>query len=86
MFKIFLCVFFNYSTLYLGGSLDAAYGTFLTVLMVEFTHDMLADNVSSEYNVTWGRTSPIIVSVVDLLYETYLTLECAINNKLTKLI
>jgi len=71
---------FNYwlsqSTLYQGTSLEGAYTTFLTALMVEYTHDQIADNITNQCNVTWTRTSPIIVSVCDSPNETYLTLEC----------
>ena len=48
----------------------------LTALMLENVHDELADNISGECNVTWSRTSPIIVSVCEDPYEVYLTLDC----------
>jgi len=39
-------------------------------------HDMIADQAANQYNVTWSRTTPIVVSVFDDAYQTYLTLEC----------
>lgn len=66
----------NYMYVLPSGGISASYGTFLTALMVEYCHDQVADNVKSEYNTTWNRTSPIIVSAGDEAYNTYLTLEC----------
>jgi len=43
--------------------------------MTEYVHDQLADNIASDLNVTWTRTSPVVVSVGDEPYQTYLTLE-----------
>jgi hypothetical protein len=54
----------------------AAYGTFLSSLLMIKAHDMVADQAAAEYNVTWTRTTPIIVSVYDDAYSTTLTLEC----------
>jgi hypothetical protein len=56
------------------GGMKAAYGTFLTALLVEYCHDQIADEAASIYNVTWSRTSPIIVSVVDEAYQTYVNI------------
>ncbi|MBI5459620.1 right-handed parallel beta-helix repeat-containing protein [Methanobacterium sp.] len=66
----------NQNSTYPRGAMKAAYGTFLTALLVEYCHDQIADNFASEYNVTWSRTHPIAVSVGDDAYQTYLTLEC----------
>lgn len=41
-----------------------------------YCHDILSDNAASEFNVTWSRTHPVVVSVGDDAYQTYLTLEC----------
>jgi hypothetical protein len=38
--------------------------------------DQVADAAASEFNVTWSRTHPIVVSVGDDAYQTYMTLEC----------
>ncbi|MDD3753230.1 MAG: NosD domain-containing protein [Methanobacterium sp.] len=58
------------------GAINIAYNTFLAVLLVEYLHDQIANNLTSQYNVTWSRTSPIIVSMCHDAYETYMTLEC----------
>ena len=57
-------------------ALNAAYNAFLTSLMLVYLHDQIADNLSSVYNVTWSRTSPIVVSVGEDATGTYLTLDC----------
>ncbi len=56
--------------------MKAAYGTFLTALIMEYVHNQVADTAAKEFNVTWARTNPIIVSVGDDALQTYLTLEC----------
>ena len=66
----------NGNLLYPDGYKKAAYGTFFSALMLLYCHDILADAAASEFNVTWSRTSPIIVSVGDDAYQTYVTLEC----------
>ncbi|MFA0833794.1 MAG: Ig-like domain-containing protein [Methanobacterium formicicum] len=63
-------------SLYQAGPMKAAYGTFLTSLLMIKCHDIVADNAAAEFNVTWSRTTPIVVSVVDDAYEGYMTLEC----------
>ncbi|WP_048080198.1 right-handed parallel beta-helix repeat-containing protein [Methanobacterium arcticum] len=62
----------NYHT----GAMNAAYNTFLAALLVEYLHDQIADNITTPLNVSWSRTSPIIVSAGLDAYELYLTLEC----------
>ncbi len=71
-----LTYWLNQNSTYPVGAMKAAYGTFLTALLVEYCHDQVADVVSSECNVTWTRTHPIAISVGDDAYQTYLTLEC----------
>jgi len=67
----------NHESLYdTPGALKAAYGTFLAALLVEYCHDQVADQAASAFNVTWDRTSPIVVSAGDDAYQTYVTLEC----------
>jgi|GEM_PF-1311396 len=66
----------NGTLLYANGPMKAAYGTFLTSLIMIKCHDMIADQAAAEYNVTWSRTTPIIVSVFDDAYRTIMTLEC----------
>ena len=65
----------NQASSYQAGPMKSAYGTFLTALMVEYCHDTVADNLTSNLNVTWSRTSPIVVSTADDFQETYLTIE-----------
>lgn len=48
-----------------------------------YCHDILADTASSEFNVTWSRTHPVVVSMGDDAYQTYLTLECDHNMGMT---
>lgn len=62
----------NYQT----GTMITPYGRFITALMAEYCHDQVADNVTSEFNVTWARTSPIVVSAGNDTYQAYLTLDC----------
>nr|WP_319372966.1 right-handed parallel beta-helix repeat-containing protein [uncultured Methanobacterium sp.] len=71
-----LAYWLNQNSTYPVGAMKAAYGTFLTALIMEYIHDQVADSAASQYNVTWSRTSPIVVSVGDDAYQTYLTLEC----------
>jgi hypothetical protein len=61
---------------YHSGAMKAAYGTFFTALMTIYCHDILADTAAEEFDVTWSRTHPVVVSVGDDAYQTYLTLEC----------
>ncbi|MCK9150564.1 hypothetical protein [Methanobacterium alcaliphilum] len=63
-------------SLYPAGPMKAAYGTFLTSLVMIKCHDMVADQVAAKFNVTWCRTSPIVVSVCDEVDSYYMTLEC----------
>jgi len=60
-------------SLYAPGAMKAAYGTFLASLLVIKAHDMVADQAASEFNVTWSRTTPVMVSVVDDAASTYMT-------------
>ncbi|OPX60916.1 MAG: hypothetical protein A4E25_00129 [Methanobacterium sp. PtaB.Bin024] len=53
--------------------MKAAYGTFLEALLVIYCHDMVADVAAYKYNVTWSRTTPIVVSGVDDATSTYIT-------------
>lgn len=59
------------------GGMKAAYGTFLASLLLIRSHDMVADEAAGEFNVTWSRSSPVVVSVCDDAQYTYLTLECS---------
>jgi len=66
----------NGTILYGNGPMKAAYGAFLSSLIMIKCHDMIADQAAAQYNVTWTRTTPIIVSVFDDAYRTVITLEC----------
>lgn len=63
----------NYTS---SDAMKAAYNAFLASLMVEYIHDQIADNIASTYNVTWSRTSPIMVSFCEDRSTMYLTLDC----------
>lgn len=63
----------NGTLLYQEGPMKAAYGTFLEALLVVKCHDMVADAAASKYNVTWSRTTPVVVSVCDDAFATYIT-------------
>ncbi len=66
----------NQSSLYQSpGGLSDAYATFMTSLMVEYAHDVMAESVSSDLNVTWSRTHPVVVSTHQDAKEVYLTLD-----------
>ena len=67
----------NGTLLYPDGPMKAAYGTFLEALLMIKAHDMVANQAAAQYNVTWSRTTPIVVSVFDDAYRTVLTLECS---------
>jgi len=66
----------NGGLVYVNGPMKAAYGAFLSSLIMIKCHDMIADQAAAQYNVTWTRTTPIIVSVFDDAYRTVITLEC----------
>ncbi|ADZ10529.1 parallel beta-helix repeat [Methanobacterium lacus] len=66
----------QYSSYQTGDVKNVAYNTFLTALTVEYLHDQIADNITTLLNVTWSRTSPIIVSVAEDPQQIYVTLEC----------
>lgn len=60
-------------SLYQPGAMKAAYGTFLTSLLMIKCHDMVADQAAAKFNVTWTRTSMAVFSVCDDAQDTYLT-------------
>lgn len=53
--------------------MKACYGTFLTSLLVIYEHDRVADWGAGEFNVTWNRNIPVIVSYVSSAEESYIT-------------
>lgn len=60
-------------SLYAPGAMKAAYGTFLTSLLIIKCHDMVADQAATAYNVTWSRTTPVVVSCCDDAASSYIT-------------
>lgn len=50
---------------------NAAYNAFLASLLMEYTHDQIADNLTSQYNVTWSCTNLIVVAVGEDVNGTF---------------
>ena len=59
--------------------MKAVYGTFLTSLLVIKCHDMVADQAATAYNVTWCRTTPVVVSCLDDAKNAYITGESSLR-------
>ena len=55
------------------GLMKAAYGTFLTSLLVIYENDRVADEAAEKYNVTWSRISPVCVSLCNDYNCLYIT-------------
>lgn len=53
--------------------MKAAYGTFLTPLLVIYENDCVADGSASNFNVTWERISPVCVSLCNDYNSLYIT-------------
>lgn len=58
---------------YESGLMKAAYGTFLTSLLVIYENDRVADDAAEKYNVTWSRVSPVCVSLCNDYNCLYIT-------------
>ena len=58
---------------YVPGMMKAAYGTFLSALLVIYEHDRVADNAASKFNVTWQRVTPVCVSLCNDYNCLYIT-------------
>nr|WP_302578329.1 right-handed parallel beta-helix repeat-containing protein [Methanobrevibacter arboriphilus] len=56
-----------------AGAMKAAYGTFLTALLVIYEHDRIADQSAKEFNVTWNRTTPVMISLNNDVTSVYIT-------------
>lgn len=56
--------------------MKASYGSFIEGLIVIYCNDLVADVSALRFNVTWNRTSPMVMSVRDDLYYTILSGEC----------
>jgi parallel beta-helix repeat protein len=63
----------NGNYLYPEGAMKASYGTFLNSLLVIKCHDIVADAAAANYNVTWSRTTPIVISTCDDTHQTLIT-------------
>ena len=59
--------------LYVPGLMKAAYGTFLTPLLVIYENDRVADEAAEKFNVTWSRVSPVCVSLCNDYNCLYIT-------------
>ncbi len=59
--------------LYSPGLMKAAYGTFLSALLVIYESDRVADEAASMFNVTWSRVSPTCVSFCNDFNSAYVT-------------
>ncbi len=55
----------NGSLYYDYGFMKAAYGSFLEGLLVIYCNDLVADCAAERFNVSWERTSPMVMSVRD---------------------
>lgn len=63
----------NQKEVYIPGLMKAAYGTFLTPLLVIYENDRVADEAASKFNVTWNRISPVCVSLCNDYNSLYVT-------------
>ena len=63
----------DYGELLSAGEMKAAYGSFLSALLVIYEHDKLADKFANYYNVTWNRVSPVVFSMC-MIIEVYILL------------
>ena len=63
----------DYGELLSAGEMKAAYGLFLSALLVIYEHDKLADKFANYYNVTWNRVSPVVFSICNDYRSVYIT-------------
>ncbi len=63
----------NGSLYYGNGFMKAAFGSFIEGLDVIYCNDLCADIVAERFNVTWVRTSPMVMSVHDDIHGTVLS-------------
>lgn len=63
----------DYGELLSAGEMKAAYGSFLSALLVIYEHDKLADKFANYYNVTWNRVSPVAFSMCNDYRSVYIT-------------
>lgn len=65
--------YLNQKQNYEPGLMKAAYGTFLSVLLVIYENDRVADDSANKFNVTWQRITPICVSLCNDYNCLYIT-------------
>ncbi|MCQ2977840.1 MAG: hypothetical protein MJ232_07495 [archaeon] len=65
------------SLYYSDGFMKAAFGSFLEGLLVIYCNDLCADIAAERFNVSWERTSPMVMSVRDDMLGTVLSGECS---------
>ena len=63
----------NGSIYYEQGFMKAAFGSFIEGLDVIYCNDLCADIAAERFNVTWVRTSPMVMSVHDDIHGTVLS-------------
>ncbi|WP_458455812.1 hypothetical protein [Methanobrevibacter sp.] len=63
----------NQKPLYSPGLMKAAYGTFLSALLVIYESDRVADEAAEKFNVSWSRISPTCVSLCNDYNCVYIT-------------
>lgn len=63
----------NGSLYYDYGFMKAAYGSFLEGLLVIYCNDLVADCSALRFNVSWERTSPMVMSVRDDIVRTVMS-------------
>ena len=68
-----LSYWLNQKELYAPGLMKAAYGTFLTVFLVIYENDRVADESADKFNVSWSRVSPVCVSLCNDYNCVYIT-------------
>ena len=68
-----LSYYLNQKDLYNPGLMKAAYGTFLSSLLVIYEHDCVADMAGETFNVSWSRVSPVCVSLCNDFNCLYIT-------------
>ena len=68
-----LSYWLNQKESYNPGLMKAAYGTFLTSLLVIYENDRVADEAAEKFNVTWSRVSPVCVSLCNDYNCLYIT-------------
>ena len=68
-----LSYWLNKNNVYEPGLMKAAYGTFLTDLIIMYEHDCVADLAAETFNVSWFRSSPTAFSLCNDFNCLYVT-------------